>query len=119
MKHSTGAPTKADLKRFEIIRDIGCVACILRGIYNNPPQIHHLVEGRKRLGHQYTCGLCYWHHVGGLPTGAKQYEVEERLGPSYALSPRSFKEVFGTQRELLEFQNELINHYHKRQQDEE
>ncbi len=119
MKHSTGAPTKAQQKRFEIIFELGCVACILRGIHKNPPQIHHIVEGKKRLGHDYTLALCPFHHEGQVPTGFTYEQVKARIGPSYAKEPRLFKEEFGTQRELLEFQNTLLDHYYKVQGDEE
>ena len=116
---STGTPKKAEIARWDIMREIGCICCILKGVHGNPPQIHHIVEGRKRLGHMFSIACCPWHHTGQLPTGATKQYIEERIGPSYALDPRKFKEEFGTQRELLEFQNELISHYTKVQQDEE
>jgi len=111
MQHSTGNPTKAQQKRFERMSDIGCVPCIIKGIYQNPPQIHHIVKGKKRLGHDYTIAKCPYHHQGHLPLGYKFDQVRERMGPSYALEPEAFEHEFGTQEELLEFQNALLDHY--------
>lgn len=120
MKHSTGNPTKAQQKRFERMCEIGCVPCIILGIYQNPPQIHHIVKGRKRLGHDYTIAKCPYHHEGHIPLGHVYENVRNRMGPSYALEPDLFEQAFGTQEELLEFQNTLLEHYIEcEKQDEE
>ncbi len=111
MQHSTKPPTKAQQKRFERMSAIGCVPCTIIGIYQNPPQIHHIVKGKKRLGHDHTIAKCPWHHTGQVPTGYSQDQVRERMGPSYAIEPEAFEHIFGTQEELLEFQNALLDHY--------
>ena len=85
-------------KRFDIISDIGCVACIKLGFYGTPPQIHHL-KGSDYCGYgqkaddEDTIGLCIHHHLG--PEG-------------YHSDPKGFTERFGTQTELLEHQNKLL-----------
>lgn len=105
---STGKPTKAESARFEAIHRTGCVACRkYRGLVA-PAEIHHLTcggrHGQKRRGHQFSIGLCPWHHRGvGVAV-----ELEARLGPSYARTPRLFRETFGQDDELLAFQNELL-----------
>ena len=111
MQHSTGNPTKAQQKRFDRIQAIGCVACTIDGIYQNPCEIHHLVSGMKRLGHDYTCGLCAMHHRGVVPTGYTYEQVRNASGPSMAIEPEAFRKHYGTQEELLEFQNALLDHY--------
>lgn len=95
------------LERFDILRQIGCVCCLLDGRPETPPDIHHLVEGRKRLGDEATLGLCSWHHRG-VPLDVSAKETEKILGPSLAISKRKFVERYGTERELLEFVNEAI-----------
>lgn len=120
MQHSTKPPTKAQQKRFERIQSIGCVACVIDGIYQNPPEIHHLVSGKKRLGHDYTVGLCCFHHRAVVPYPYTYEQVREASGPSYAMEPEAFKKQYGTQEELLEFQNALLDHYVEcERQDEE
>lgn len=105
---SCGPITEADAARFEVIHRIGCVACRKhRGIIV-PCEIHHLTggghHGQKRRGHQFTIGLCAWHHRG---VGVER-DLLPRFGPSYARQPKVFREVIGTDAELLKLQNHLI-----------
>ena len=92
-------------RRFRYIREIGCICCRRYGYYA-APEVHHqnfgAHAGGKRLGDEYTVGLCRWHHRG----------VEKppcRVGPSLAKEPRRFREIFGTDEALLAEQNELIS----------
>lgn len=99
-------------RRFRRIKEIGCVACKSFGFYS-APDVHHLNTGghagHKRRGDECTIGLCPWHHRGIVPDrfehagGARMY-----LGPSLALLPNKFREVFGSDDELLAKQNRLI-----------
>lgn len=106
---STGTPTKAQQERFEAIRSVGCVSCLRLGI-RSACEIHHLTiggrHGQKRRGHDFTIGLCPWHHRGD-PSGVWSTEA---LGPSYAREPRRFREEFGCDDFLLGYQNELIGY---------
>jgi hypothetical protein len=105
---STGTPTPAQLARFRAIREIGCVPCLQRG-YWTACEVHHLTvggrHGQKRRGHDYTIGLCTWHHRGKVP----QPTLAALLyGPSYAEQARAFRAEFGQDDVLLARQNELI-----------
>ena len=68
-----------------------------------PADVHHLLSGGRRRGHSYTIPLCPWHHRGTFATTDEftAREIEEMYGPSLARSPRKFREVFGTDEELL------------------
>ena len=105
---STGTPTKADVIRFEAIHRVGCLACRLWDDEIRPCEIHHLTvgdrHGQKRRGHQFSIGLCAWHHRG---EGMAPVLVLQR-GPSYAQQPRLFRETFGQDDVLLAYQNDLI-----------
>ena len=102
---STGKPTKAQEARFHAIYEIGCIVCrkMRRGWV--PCHVHHLTiggkHGQKRRGHDYTIGLCPWHHVGVLGDATKD-------GPSYAKQARAFRERYGDDDVLLEQQNSAI-----------
>lgn len=101
---STGTPTKAQQRRFERIKEIGCIVCRDNGFGYVPCDIHHMtiggLHGQKRLGHDYTFGLCKWHHVGeGDGTGR---------GPSFAKRPKAFRAAFGNQDVLFARQNDLL-----------
>jgi hypothetical protein len=98
----------ADIERFSQLYALGC---IVSRIYFNrwePAEIHHLVEGRKRLGHQFTIPLSPWFHRGVPPADLRPSEATGLLGPSLALSKRNFVERFDTERNLLAKVNEMI-----------
>lgn len=96
-------------RRFRYIKEIGCVACKSRGVYR-VPDVHHLNTGghagHKRRGDEFTIGLCKWHHVGTPPDG--MLVPEYSLGPSLAKQPNRFRQVFGSDDELLARQNKLL-----------
>lgn len=102
-------PRIADVERFAKLKALGCV---VSRVYLNrwePAEIHHLVEGRKRLGHQFTIPLSPWFHRGVPPQmDMRPSEATEVLGPSLAMSKRDFVAKFGTERELWEQTNKLI-----------
>jgi hypothetical protein len=65
VQHSTGAMTKAEKDRITRILGLGCVACAHLGIPNGRHiQVHHLIQGNRRLGHTFTIPLCEQHHTG-------------------------------------------------------
>ncbi len=86
-------------KRFELIIEAGCIACINEQLGISPPEIHHLVEGRKRLGHKFTIGLCFLHHREG--SDCDQYVSRH---PHKA----AFEARYGSEYDLLEQTNKLI-----------
>lgn len=108
---STPKPTRLQVARFEAIHHLGCIACRKRGQVT-PCEVHHLTiggrHGQKRRGHDFTIGLCPWHHRGEPTFGLSHIVCECRFGPSYAREPRRFREVFGQDEELLAYQNELL-----------
>lgn len=103
MKTSTGKPTKAQQARFKALREIGCICCWnYLGRYV-VPEIHHIVKGMKRLGHDYTLPLCPAHHRGVIEAGC-----HDVYGPSLAHGKRTFEAVFGTEAQLLETVNAML-----------
>lgn len=94
-------------RRFYRIREIGCLACRKKG-YRSAPDVHHLNlgghAGQKRRGDEFSIGLCPYHHRGVAPFA----NARAVLGPSLALEPRRFREVFGSDDALLAWQNRLI-----------
>ena len=109
MVGKTKTPTKAQRRRFASLQTRGCVACALDGRLREPPDIHHLVEGGRRLGHDYTIPLCPWHHRGLPPGGLSIHDARDILGPSLALAKRAFVERYGDERHLLTVANLMID----------
>jgi len=117
---STGKPTAAQQRRFDRIKDpdpetgIGCVIAHIRGEGFIPAAIHHFTigghHGQKRRGHDYTIGINDWSHQGRPLSeyGWDAAECKRILGPSFAIEPNAFREMFGTDDELLAVQNELL-----------
>lgn len=109
MNHSTSKPTKAQQARFDALREIGCICCWnYLGIKRNP-EIHHIVDKGYRKhsgGHDATLPLCAWHHRGEY--GDATIHAVQTYGPSLALNKREFIRVFGTERQLLETVNAMI-----------
>lgn len=110
---STGTPTKPQLQRWIYIREIGCIACMQQGHRPLITEVHHLTvggkHGQKRRGHEYTIGLCRWHHRGCVPQPMTKPDIaREFLGPSYHHHARAFRETYGQDDSLLKLQNELI-----------
>ena len=95
MKSSLKPATKAEKRRFEIIKiEIGCIACRVLFGYYRPANAHHLLSGGRRRGHSETIPLCFDHHVGNKLSTHK--------------TKRLFIETVGEDDELLEETNRLV-----------
>lgn len=104
-KHSIRPMMEAEKQtRFDGLVQIGCIACRLSmGVYS-VPIVHHLCgldSSRQGLGgkadDRETIGLCPAHHKYG------------GVGISYHDAPKTWESKYGTQRELLEITNELLD----------
>lgn len=119
-------PTEEDWDRMGTIKRLGCLACWLNlgltlaemireaantSLRGRPLcEAHHLKDGNQRRGHQFTIGLCPWHHDARPPTGTFSKKAAEReLGPSLQMDARAFHERYGSDDELLAIQNLLLN----------
>jgi hypothetical protein len=98
------------------IREIGCIIAMRLGLGYVPCEKHHLLTtglhgNGKRRGENFTVGFNPWAHRGE-PFG--QWTKErclETFGPSYAKAPRAFRELHGSDEELLAYQNERIREW--------
>ena len=104
-------PTRSEKKRMGQIKEIGCIACLLKNWPDSHCEIHHVVEGRVRLGHMQTIGFCLWHHRGETSNGMSKQQMGGMLGPSLAHGSRYFAEEFGSQATLVAVQDYLIEKY--------
>ena len=105
--------TPAEKKRMGQIKGLGCIACLLNNWPDVQCEVHHVVEGNRRLGHSHTMGLCLWHHRGEIDPsfGYSRQEMGGMLGPSYAHGSRYFAEVFGDQATLVAVQDYILGRF--------
>jgi hypothetical protein len=54
-------PNKAEAERIERMLRLGCCYCAELCLWMTA-EVHHIVEGNKRLGHWYTLPCCPGHH---------------------------------------------------------
>lgn len=106
MVGKTKSRTKAQQRRFDALKEMGCICCIKRGLGPTPPEIHHDTDCGRRRGHDYTLPLCPWHHRGKHDAGAAAAEAV--AGPSLARNKRAFIEEFGTEESLRKEVNERL-----------
>lgn len=103
------------MNRWVQLQSIGCLACRRYGFHNQPSDCHHLLSGHKRRGDEFTIPLCPWHHRGVWNDRFQHQKMAEALlGPSLAHASKRFREVFGTDEELLFEANRLIAEYQQR-----
>ncbi|MEF2156411.1 Ref family recombination enhancement nuclease [Luteimonas sp. FXH3W] len=105
---SLPAPTKAQRARMDAIKNGVCIPCLIRGKRTLFPEINHLLSGGLRISHDATVGECQWHHRRIPNDGWSFDSMREMYGPSRLCSPREFHAAFGTDKELLEVQNEML-----------
>jgi len=118
MKHSTG-PMNAEEKAYrDACVALGCVACHLRMKngprhplftgYCGPVEFHHLISGGIRVGHLWGVALGKWHHQARILEPLTHRLMRDGFGPSLAEGSKTFHRVFGSDAELLDFQDELL-----------
>ena len=71
------------------ITEYGCIACKQDG-HETPAEVHHIIQGNRRLGHLFSLPLCPEHHRG-----------DGRLVPSIHMRKRPFVARYGSELELL------------------
>jgi hypothetical protein len=94
------ALTKADKIRGVKLRDMGCIVCLNEHEVFTPTAIHHLDGQTKEGCHQLTIPLCEFHH-----------QTKSNDGKWFAFHGQKvhFEKAYGTEQELLEQVNGLIN----------
>lgn len=111
--------TKAEGLHIDACKLRPCVICTLRcswgvlapGRVFRYGQFHHFKSGNIRRGHMYGICLCDWHHNGNPPEGVTHEEANRIWGTPLAGrfgGSALFHQTYGTQEELLEVQQFLL-----------
>lgn len=107
------APTADERRRMKTIKEhTPCIPCMLisRRMIRYP-EVRHVVEGMKRLGHRYTYGLCPWHHRGVIDNNRTTQSMIGQFGPSLSGGKKPFQQRFGPERLLVKVQDYLLEEY--------
>ena len=91
--------TKREREWIDRIVQLGCIICRLKYYAYVPAEVHHMLNGGRRIGNLSTLPLCVLHHRGGR----NDDEVVSRDH-----SQRRFEARYGSESMLLERTRELI-----------
>jgi hypothetical protein len=96
--------TKADIRRFQLLNQLGCCVCMeFYGAPSTPGDIHH-IEGKSKKGsHQKTICLCPYHHRIPWPK-----EVDS-TGVSLCEGKKLFTDRYMSESELLLLTNKKLS----------
>jgi len=106
MVGKTPRARKDDRQRMDTIaQHCGCLPCLLMGFLDVHTSIEHVTERGRRVGgedqHQWTIGLCVWHHFGWTRTREKRQIIEVERGPSLIWGRITFEKHFGDEVHVL------------------
>ena len=79
---------------------MGCIVCILTGRGRTPAEVHHMLNGGRRMGHMFSIPLCPTHHR----SGRNDSEIVSR-----DQSQRRFEKRYGSESYLLRETQKRVN----------
>lgn len=90
--------TKAEEKRKDAMRELGCICCLLDGKpegqrFEGCVEIHHMLRSNKKIGEHATVPLCAEHHTGRW---------------SWHQARRWFRVTYGSDQELIDTVDNLL-----------
>ena len=120
MVGKTPRARKNDRQRMDTIaKHCGCLPCLLLGHMNSLTTIEHVTDRGRRIGgdeqHQWTIGLCKWHHFGHTNNHWTRQQMSGEFGPPLAWGRRDFEDHFGDEvLVLVPVQNFLLGLFAER-----
>lgn len=117
MVGKTARVRSQDKQRMDVIaKHCGCLPCLLMGYLDVHTSIEHVTDRGRRVGgdeqHQWTIGLCVYHHFGWTKARQTKQQVSGERGPSLAWGRKTFEEYFGDEvKVLVPVQNFLLEQF--------
>lgn len=94
--------TKAEQHRVDLMLPLGCLACATAGWLNlDCLELHHLLDGNRRLGHSFSIFLCVGHHRGHW-NSVTTLALLPKYRVAIADGRKRFNKVFKSERYLWE-----------------
>lgn len=112
--HNKIKPTRDEERRFDEIQARGCVPCWLeaklqgRKWIPEPCDIHHVQQANQCGHHRFTYGNCPWHHRGIPKNDLTDTQMRSIFGPSKAKEPKAYRARYGSEDDLLVYQERLL-----------
>lgn len=103
--------TKSDKARVLALKEMGCQISYEISAGWVLPEIHHILDGGRRISHQHSIPLSRWFHQGVPPEGFDERSAKHYLGPSLALHKREFVARFGAEAEILKRVDARLGEY--------
>lgn len=108
--------TAAESARVELAKFTVCIPCLVWATAGHMPaedcatccQYDHSKSGNIRRGHDKGFASCIWHHQGRVSDGWTHKAMREHFGPSLMDGSRLFRDTYGTDDELIEIQNLVL-----------
>jgi hypothetical protein len=95
----TRKPTKYEADRIDAMLRLGCVACAFIDLPVPFAEVHHILDGGRRMGHWFTIPLCPGHHRDvWSPEQLEVIEAMDRV--SISDSRNTFMEVYPSERAM-------------------
>jgi hypothetical protein len=106
MVGQTPRARKNDRQRMDTIaKHCGCLPCLLMGHLDIHTTIEHVTDCGRRVGgdeqHQWTIGLCVWHHFGHVHNHWSRQQMSGEFGPPLTWGRSIFEEHFGDELTIL------------------
>ena|ERR1035437_550856 len=91
--------TIAEQEWCDAIVRLGCCVCQRQGVGDTPAEVHHLLSGGRKIGHESTIPLCSpGHHRNG----------DDKIKISRHPNKARFEAAYGSERELLAWVREQV-----------
>ncbi len=109
MKRRIGNANAEQRARFEKLVDFGCICC--KNLFGQwiRPEIHHINDTGRNMGHDFTIPLCPYHHraSGMMDWSSKELENKGFRAPGPP-GGKTWERDHGTEAELLETVNNAL-----------
>jgi hypothetical protein len=110
------AMTPAESARVVAAKQLACCPCLVWARMGRMPLADvatqsgydHKKSGNIRRGHRFGFASCDWHHLGLVADGWNHAHMRSHFGPSLMDGSRLFRDVYGTDNELIALQDELL-----------
>lgn len=109
LKHPDIPQTTEESRRIERALALGCICCVDADYtrLGERLEVHHLLDGNRRLGHWYTIVLCVGHHQGRFSARQKRL-IEPKKLVSISSGSKAFVAAFDSDRNLWVVTQEVL-----------